>query len=157
MCSCFSLDFFLVSFCLWLVFGVCVVVLWVWWGMGKDRRRKRLLLLLFFFTLPCVGIVCGEEWGREDFCVRGICGVCRQACAWGIVYCRPVFGVFCGLLARFLVPIGCLYVFSEKVPQNGFLEALAIFCRFYWFCLSSSHFVALFRMGAAYVLYSHPC
>lgn len=121
-------------FGLWLVYwSVCVVVLWVWWGMGKDRRRKRLLLLLFFFTLPCVGIVCGEEWGREDFCVRGMCGVCWQACAWGIACCRPVFGVFCGPLARFLVPVGSLYVFPEKVSQSGFLEALAIFCLFVGF------------------------
>lgn len=113
---------------------MCVLSCYGYGGeWGKTEEEKRLLLLLFFFTLPCVGIVCGEEWGRGDFCVWGMCGVCWQACAWGIVYCRLVFGVFCGLLARFLVPTGCLYVFSEKVPQNGFLEALAIFCPFVGF------------------------
>lgn len=139
------------------IWSVCCRVMGVVGNGERQKKKKRLLLLLFFFTLPCVGIVCGEEWGREDFCVWGMCGVRWQACAWGVVYCRPVFGVFCGLLARFLVSVGYLYVFSEKVSQNGFLEALAVFCRFCRFCLSSSHFVALFRMGAAYVLYSHPC
>ena len=83
------------------------------WG---KKEEKRLLLLLFFFTLPCVGIVCGEEWGREVFCVWGLCGVCWRACAWGIVCRRLVFGVSCGPLARFLVSAGYLYAFLEKVP-----------------------------------------
>ena len=112
--SCFSLNFFFVSFVLWLVLAfVCVVVLWV--GKGKTEE-KEYCYYYFSLSLPCVGIVCGEEWGREVFCVWGLCGVCWRACAWGVVCRRPVFGVSCGLLACFLVSAGCLYVFLEKVP-----------------------------------------
>lgn len=99
------------------IWSVCVVVLWVWWGMGKDRRRKEIIVIIIFLYLTvrwdCVRGGMGEG---GDFCVWGMCGVRRQACAWGIVYCCLVFGAFCGLLARFLVSIGCLYVFPEKVP-----------------------------------------
>lgn len=73
----FLLISFWFLFVLWLVFGVCVLSCYGYGGeWGKTEEEKRLLLLLFFFTLPCVGIVCGEEWGRGGIFVCGACAVC---------------------------------------------------------------------------------
>ena len=30
------------------IWSVCVVVLWVWWGMVKDRRRKDIIVIIIF-------------------------------------------------------------------------------------------------------------
>ena len=112
--------FLLISFWFLFVFmagiwSVCCRVM----GMVRhgERQKKKRDYCYYYFSLPCraLGLCAGRNGGGGDFCVRGMCGVRRQACAWGIVYCCLVFGVFCGLLARFLVSAGCLYVFPEKV------------------------------------------
>lgn len=98
----FLLISFWFLFVLWLVFGVCVLSCYGYGGeWGKTEEEKRLLLLLFFFTLPCVGIVCGEEWGRGGFlCVghvrcasAGLCvGHCvLLSCLWGVLWPSRAF------------------------------------------------------------------
>lgn len=153
----FLLISFWFLFVLWLVFGVCVLSCYGYGGEWGKKEEKRLLLLLFFFTLPCVGIVCGEEWGRGGFlCVghvrcasAGLCvGHCvLSPCLWGVLWPSRAFS--CS--GRVFI---CLSRESVSEWISGGPCHFLPFCRF---CLSSSHFVALFRMGAVYVLYSHPC
>lgn len=102
LCSCFSLDFFLVSFCFMAgIWSVCVVVLWVWWGMGKDRRRKEIIVIIIFLYLTvcwdCVrggmgegGFLCG---GIVRCVLAGLCvGHCvLSSCLWGVLWPSRAF------------------------------------------------------------------
>lgn len=138
--TCFSLIFFFVSFCLWLVLAfVCVVVLWV--GVKEDRRKK--IIIIFLYPYRVLGLCAGRNGGGRFF-VCGDCAVCVGGLVrWALCVVVLSLGCFAGLSRVFSFRQGTYMPFLRKCLKMDlwafsvfpclFLSVLLIFltfCRF---------------------------
>ena len=119
------------------IWSVCVVVLWVWWGMGKERRKEIIVIIIFLYPYRVLGLCAGRNGGGGIF-VCGACAVCVG---------RLVRGALCVVV---VLSLGCLVALSRV-----FSFRQGVYTSFLRKCLKTDLWAFLFSPMSLFVGFAY--